>query len=94
MLDLRVVLAAAPLLVSLLSCAHAPPSRWDLNGKYTVCTCDGTERQPTPSEADRFGDGERVDLFCEGKVHDCRPGALRDPRHPNETLPIDPNAQD
>ncbi len=91
MLDLRIVLAAAPLLVS---CAHTPPSRWDLNGKYTVCKCDGAERQPTPSEAGGFRDGERVDLYCEGKVHDCRPGALRNPSHPNQTSPVDPSLDD
>lgn len=87
---LRVVAAAA----LLVGRAHAPPSRWDLNGAYTVCTCDGVERQPTPSEADRFRDGERVDLFCEGKVRDCRPGALRNPMRPGESTGYDPNVQD
>jgi hypothetical protein len=66
-----VVLATAALVAS---CAHSPPSRWLKSGAYTICKCDGPERQPTPSEAEQFNDGERVDLYCEGKVRDCRPG--------------------
>jgi hypothetical protein len=80
MLHPRVLLASATVL---LGCAHAPPSRWEMNGKYTVCTCDGVERQPTPGEADGFRDGERVDLYCEGKVGACHPGRLGNPKQPN-----------
>ena len=29
------------------------------------------ERNPTPSEAEDFRPGERIDTFCEGRVHDC-----------------------
>jgi hypothetical protein len=65
----------------LTACAGAPRSRWDTNENakagehtYMVCKCDGTERQPTPSEAASFSGGERVDLYCEGKVHDCHRG--------------------
>ena len=76
------MLAVALLGLALLSCASAPRSRWEKAGAYTVCTCVGTERQPTPSEAASFADDERVDLYCEGKVKECRPGKLRDPRDP------------
>jgi hypothetical protein len=69
------------LALTLAACASAPRSRGDTNENakagehtYMVCKCDGTERQPTPSEAASFADGERVDLFCEGKVHDCHRG--------------------
>ena len=60
-------------LVLLTACAHAHPSRWeDPSGKYTSCICEGKERNPTPSEAEDFRPGERIDTFCEGRVHDCR----------------------
>jgi hypothetical protein len=91
MLRMRVVIAVAALVVS---CAHTPASHWEMNGAYTVCTCDGVERQPTPSEADRFRDGERVDVFCEGKVRDCRPGSLRNPMRPGDKVPFDATGQD
>jgi hypothetical protein len=82
----------------LVSCAGAPRSRWQTNqpeangygGRiYMVCRCDGTERQPTPSEAASFREGERVDLFCEGKVHDCRPGQLGVPVPRSYNAPFD-----
>jgi hypothetical protein len=75
----RPLLLVAPLLLA--ACAGASRSRWDTNENakagehtYMVCTCDGTERQPTPSEAASFSGGERVDLYCEGKVHHCHRG--------------------
>jgi hypothetical protein len=55
----------------LVACAHTPRARWKAAGAYHVCKCDGTERAPTPSEADGFADGERVDTYCEGDVRDC-----------------------
>lgn len=67
--------------MTLTACASAPRSRWNTNENakasehtYMVCKCDGTERPPTPSEAASLTDGERVDLFCEGKVYDCHTG--------------------
>ncbi len=73
------VLPAAFVALLLVACAHAQPSRWKHDGQYTVCKCEGTERQPTPSEADGFREDERVDVYCEGKVTSCRPGALQPP---------------
>jgi len=78
---MRYLLALALLLPA---CAHANPSRYDKAGAYTVCKCEGTERQPTPSEADSYAEDERVDLVCEGKVQACHPGSLRNPLRPNE----------
>jgi len=72
---MRHVIGASTLAVILVSCAHAPASRFKMNGAYTVCACDGTERQPTPSEASSFREGERVDTYCEGAVHHCHPAA-------------------
>ena len=78
-------------LLVLTACAGAPRSRWQTSELvapgshehvYMVCTCDGRERSPTPSEAASFADGEEVDQLCEGKVHDCHRG---DPQ--GNTLP-------
>ncbi len=97
------ILLAASLAITLSACATAPKSRWESNelavpgyGEhvYMVCKCDGIERQPTPSEADSFRDGERVDLYCEGKVRDCRRGELQTPGSRRSTGPNNPNTLD
>ncbi|MBX3230574.1 MAG: hypothetical protein KIT84_00040 [Labilithrix sp.] len=72
------------LAVLLVACGHVNASRYEKNGAYTVCTCEGNERQPTPSEADSIPDDERVDVVCEGKVTACHPGDLRDPLDPRK----------
>jgi hypothetical protein len=81
-------------LTVLAACAHAKPSRWDRYGNYTVCRCEGVERQPSPSEADDFRPGERVDLMCEGKVTDCYKSELWPPYPPKKNYPFDPHVQD
>jgi hypothetical protein len=81
---MRLVITASVLAVFVSGCSHAQASRWKANGAYTVCTCDGTERQPTPGEASDFREGERVDVFCEGRVRDCHAGSLHPPRSTGE----------
>ncbi|MFO0735375.1 MAG: hypothetical protein U0270_05830 [Labilithrix sp.] len=75
-------IVAAALILS--ACGHVNASRYDKAGKYTVCKCEGKERQPTPSEAEGVPDDERVDVVCEGKVTACHPGSLRNPLRPSE----------
>ena len=91
------------LVLALAGCAGAPRSRWQSNEPavpgygervYMVCVCDGTERQPTPGEAASFREGERVDLFCEGKVRACRPGQLQTPSPRRGQTPFDPHVLD
>lgn len=65
-------------------CGHVNASRYEKSGAYTVCKCEGTERQPTPSEAERVPDDERVDVVCEGKITACHPGSMRNPMRPSE----------
>jgi hypothetical protein len=66
-----IVLAVSALV---LACGHPPRSAWEQGGQYHVCTCHGTTRAPTPSEASNFADDESVDLYCEGKVDKCHIG--------------------
>jgi hypothetical protein len=70
---MRISLVVFPVVIGW--CAHAKPSRWELGGELTVCTCIGRERQPTPSEAASWREGESVQVYCEGTVTDCAPGA-------------------
>jgi hypothetical protein len=98
---MRIVVAGLAFLLG--GCRGAAPSLWQSNvpaapgdsgGAYMVCACDGVERQPTPSEAAGFREGERVDLYCEGRVHDCHRGGLRTPVSPHYQGPFRPSLQD
>lgn len=71
-----------------VGCGHVNASRYDKGGAYTVCRCEGTERQPTPSEADSVPDDERIDVVCDGKVTGCHPGSLRNPMNQREKAAI------
>ena len=73
------VLLGAWATTELSACARAEPARWvDANG-VQACECDGTLRDPTPSEAASFPPGKSIESFCEGKTHDCGPYRGRGP---------------
>ena len=72
-------------------CASGTASRYRANGHYTVCKCEGRERNPTPGEASSWRDDERVDVVCEGKVTGCHLGTMTVPGHPRMADPDEPN---
>lgn len=86
------------LLCGLVACSGVHRSRWQTSTpaleQYTVCQCDGTERQPTPSEAASFRDGERVDVYCEGKVYGCHIGSVWPPLSRRYKGGFEPRLQD
>ena len=63
--------------VLLMGCGGTQPSQWEprepSTEHKTICTCDGVERPPKPSEASSDTDPRIVTAVCEGKVRECRP---------------------